>query len=137
MKIVIPLAPIGKGRPRLGRYGVHTPLKTVQWTKAAQGYLRDQFKRSPLSGPLRVSMLCVFPLPKGKYRVRKPVKRSWHTFKPDLDNVEKICFDAGNGILWKDDAIICCVETTKIIGAQGEEPRVEITIEELECYDGR
>jgi Holliday junction resolvase RusA-like endonuclease len=49
-----------------------------------------------------------------------------HTSKPDGDNLEKLYFDCGNGILWEDDSQI-----TKLLFKEkkyGSNPRTEITI---------
>jgi len=49
-----------------------------------------------------------------------------HISKPDGDNLEKLYFDCGNGILWEDDSQI-----TKLLFKEkkyGSNPRTEITI---------
>ena len=37
-----------------------------------------------------------------------------HIGRPDIDNLIKFTLDAGNGVLWTDDAIIAILEASKV-----------------------
>lgn len=45
--------------------------------------------------------------------------------KPDLDNLAKAALDACNGIIWRDDALICSLLVKKRYAAN---PRLELQI---------
>lgn len=69
------------------------------------------------------------PISWSKKMQQRALKRVYST-TPDLDNLIKFVFDAFNGLLWKDDALIAEVRAMKVYS---QNPRTEITIEELEC----
>ncbi len=77
----------------------------------------------PLVGPLRVTL---------EFRRRKSSgyrKADAYPYKrPDLDNLEKIVFDACTGILWRDDSLICSKLVDKVFADREE---CEVTVEEL------
>lgn len=132
--VVIPGEPCAKGRPRFSKKTGHayTPQKTVSWEGRAQAVMMAAVKGGkPLEGPLALKILAVFTCPKTDHRKREPRKRRWHTKNKDLDNIIKAVADAGNGVLWLDDRQVCHVIANKWIGAQGEAPRVEFTVLQL------
>lgn len=47
----------------------------------------------------------------------------------DIDNLIKATFDAGNGVLWKDDSLIIDLVVRKVMN--NDNPRTEIEIIEL------
>ena len=54
---------------------------------------------------------------------------TWHTYKPDLDNIEKTLKDALSDIrVWGDDCQVCQVEKTKIYVTGMEAPVSDVTI---------
>lgn len=91
----------------------------------------QSFKGAPLSGPLRVDSVFVFPRTKGQTWKTKPMPRIRHTKKPDRDNLDKACMDALTGLLWIDDAQACAGELEKWIAAGDEQPHCVITITQL------
>jgi Holliday junction resolvase RusA-like endonuclease len=52
---------------------------------------------------------------------------SYHTVKPDFDNLAKFYCDCANGVLWPDDAMVV---TGKITKHYSNNPRTEITVTE-------
>jgi Holliday junction resolvase RusA-like endonuclease len=105
--IFIPIEPVAKGRPRLGKFGAFTPKKT----KTAEMELRYWFAKEGVhmfSGPLRVDVTFHMPRPKS-------LKKGtiYHIKRPDADNAVKMVMDAGNGYLWEDDSIICDLRVIK------------------------
>jgi Holliday junction resolvase RusA-like endonuclease len=58
--------------------------------------------------------------------------RQWHTGKPDVDNLAKALYDALKGIVWRDDSQIVQSFSDKLIAAGDEQPRVEVSIVELQ-----
>jgi len=100
--VKIPLKPVPKERPRLGRMGVFTPTKT----KRAEADLKYYFNKIPdlMTGPISIKIIFCY----------KAKKHGWKTTRPDFDNLAKLVADAGNGILWEDDNQIAHCEIMKV-----------------------
>ena len=153
LEIVIPGQPAHKARPRIQSVGkfarMYNTKETKDATKIIAEKMRHEFDKRVdneskhielFSGtewtrqdilferPCAVSILAMYELPKSKHRKRKPVKRTMKTSKPDVDNITKIVLDAGNGILWKDDAQVVQCSCAKYTGAQNEKPYMLIRI---------
>jgi len=107
----IPGMPVGKERPRKGKYGFYTPAKTKAYEEQVQLFLREECpeieptlnicyldikwrKRSDGEEELEVNLHQTDDLPP---RERK---------RPDGDNIQKIVADALNGIAYHDDSQI-------------------------------
>lgn len=81
---------------------------------------------APLVGPVFVRTLYIFPRPNSHYVASnscRPLRAdapSWHTGKPDRDNLDKALLDALTqlGGFWRDDAQVCAGEVKKIYGPQ-------------------
>lgn len=143
--VTIPGPPVAFARMRLAvRSRRHfEPANQRAWKASARKRF-SVLKRSaslapgrlwPLDVPLAVSLLFAFECPKSHRRKRRPPGRRPYTATPDLDNLVKLALDAGNGIVWHDDRLICEVSARKIYAAQGEEPRTVFLIKELEADD--
>ena len=81
----------------------------------------------PIEEPVRLQLVLQFPRPKshyGKAGLKAHAPR-FHTSKPDSSNVLKLIEDALNGIFWRDDALICQHQVTKVYS---ETPGIQITI---------
>lgn len=89
------------------------------------------YQGAPLTGPLGVVVLLVFPRAKQQIWKTKPMPRLPHTKKPDFDNCAKAVLDALNGLLFMDDSQVCCAHIEKCIAAGDEQPHVQVTIETL------
>ena len=123
--------PIAKGRPRFGKrpglgrgvYTVYTPENTANAEEIMQGEMR-QACATPLEGPLELRVTFSFRRPRSWPKAQRDAvdngHRSWHSSKPDIDNLVKLVSDAGNGILWRDDAQIVRLEAIKVYGAENE-----------------
>jgi Holliday junction resolvase RusA-like endonuclease len=138
--ITIPGEPKAKGRPRFYRAGKFvravTPEMTVKYEQHVKNCAMLQAQGQMLHGPLHARISFFFDLPKSKWKKREPVKRQWHTGKPDWDNLGKAVCDSLNGICYKDDAEICSVRVVKITEEQGGAPaRCELIIEELSALE--
>lgn len=144
VRIVIPGEPRAQKRPRATAFMVGRRLKAsiyidnedIEWRKRAQvwileGLLEAGMDEPGFVGPVAVRITSYFELPASHHRVREPLARQWKQTKPDGDNVEKAVLDACNGIAWVDDVQVAKMEWTRLMAAQGEEPRLEIEIEEI------
>lgn len=117
----IPGTPKGQPRPRAfargGKARVFDPGTAEAWKSAIATAVRDaQPEGIPLDGPLHVSLKCYFPRPKSHY-LKSGVRSTaptYHTSKPDADNVLKAALDALTQIgLWHDDSQVCSVRVLK------------------------
>lgn len=122
---VVEGAPVGKGRPRVTRYGTYTPKKTVDyeervrlaWKKQTSGF------HFPEKTPLRLCVVTYSPIPKSYTKKEKlelpgtPVLK-----KPDWDNIGKIICDALNGVAWDDDSSVTCGTVKKRYAAPDTYP---------------
>ncbi len=97
----LPVAPMGKGRPRLsardGMPRVHTPAATKAWADTAAWYLKASRPGKPFAGPVEVALHFAFKRPESHFTKasRALVARApaYHLQKPDLDNLEKMMLD--------------------------------------------
>lgn len=130
---LLPLAPMGKQRARGTRSGRHyTPSETVAWELAAAQLL--QIRGRWVSGPVSVEVIAVVARP-----ARRPPDVSpeaWATGerlrrkgKPDLDNIEKIVWDAlvlARVIV--DDSQVVESRASRWCAAAGEAPSVWVRL---------
>jgi Holliday junction resolvase RusA-like endonuclease len=90
LRFFVPGQPLPKQRPRLGRHGVYTPTKTLEWENEIGWAAREAMQIAGLGAtPCDVHVHMLFQR-KGKQRA-------------DLDNLIKACLDGMNGIVWIDD----------------------------------
>ena len=123
----VPGRPVPKGRPRFNRRtgNAYTPAKTREYeklvaTKAAEAAIGREL---PLTGPVAVQL--TFDYTKGAMLARVKLLpasplQSWHTARPDIDNVTKAILDGiSKAGLLSDDAQVCflCVSKIKRGGA--------------------
>lgn len=72
-------------------------------------------------GPLKMAVIFYIRTPEKK----KYLEGTYHYCKPDNSNLIKFIEDVGNGILYKDDALIAWTDAIKIYSSN---PRIEFTI---------
>lgn len=134
---VIPGEPIALARPKAMSFGgkarVYEPVKSrsAQWKGKASWLLREAMGgKPPLAGPVVLTVIFTFALPKSKWKKKVPVEEQPHTHRPDLDNLVKNLLDAANGVVVVDDSQVHRIDATKVIARQGLEPSVAGTFEE-------
>ncbi len=120
MRFSIPIRPKPKERPRFANGHAYTPKGTREYEKLI-AYYAKQAGATPSKLPLIMTITATF---------KSPIKRkSFYCVKrPDIDNLQKMVFDALNGVAYEDDAQI--VEAT-ITKEYGEKDLLEIEIEYL------
>ena len=153
IEVTIPGEPYAQKRARAARVGkgvrVYDPAANRNWKATAQQYMRDAMMAAgrfgeveflsgklekhlnPLAGPVRLTVLALFSMPRSRWRKRVPRPAERHVKKPELDNIIKAVQDAGNGILWLDDRQVCELTARKWTLAQGEPGRLEIMVQEV------
>ena len=131
--------PIGKARPRLGRYGTYTPQKTVNYESLISYTFTQKYPNfKPYEGEIKVKIEAIFEVPKSYSKKKREsllpipgIKYSGagYPHKPDVDNITKIILDSLNGITYKDDSQVTCL---LIFKEYGEQAKVKVQIEEME-----
>ena len=109
-KIILPVIPIAKGRPRFTKKGfAYTPGKTRNAEKEIKHYLIKQLGTGfkPLQGALRLVLFFYLLKPRS-------TKNTWPTSRPDLDNYVKLVKDAMNEIVYLDDSQVIWLEAKKL-----------------------
>lgn len=140
LHLIIPGRPQRWQRPENnkggGRRNPHEAAKRVVRIMAEMAVISRVFKRIE-AGPVNVQRVYVFQRP-----TRCPTDvpaEVWATggrvlrpSTPDVDNLDKLVFDALNGIAYRDDAQVCCGEAVKAYAAKGEKPHTEVKISRAE-----
>lgn len=111
---------------------VYEPAESRNWKATAQQHMADALRNAgdgrPWDCTMRVEIVAIFPLPAAEHR-KKPTPRRWHTkANGDTDNISKAVLDAGNSVLWRDDATVVELNVRKFVAAQGESPRVVVRV---------
>jgi len=128
--VTIPGEPTGKGRPRVTKWGTHTPEKTVLYENLIKLMAEPEITNGMLEGPLVMTIEAFYSIPKSaskKLREQMIRREVRPTKKPDTDNIAKTCGDALNGIWYKDDSHIVDEHVSKWYG---EPACVVIEVEE-------
>lgn len=142
LRFTIPGEPVAQPRARAfklpsGQIRMYDPKPARNWKAAAQAHMLQACADSGLvetpggvafEGPVRCAIIAVFTCPRSHWRKREPVPRRPHAQRPDAENVAKAVLDAATGVVWLDDSQVAELEIRKIIGAQGEAPRVEVVV---------
>lgn len=117
--------PTPKARPRFTRKGFcYTPKGTKDYERVVKETLRNAFNHAPVDGrPLILEIEFHMVRPKSS-------KRFYPTVKPDLDNFLKAIMDAANGILYRDDSLICDIIAKK---RYSEEAYIRMKLNYLDC----
>jgi Holliday junction resolvase RusA-like endonuclease len=130
--------PQGKGRARSfvrgGRIGHYTPQKTRSYEALIFGAAIDAMgNRLPLDEAVMIDMRAIYPVPASwseRKRQRALIGEIRPTIKPDLDNVAKAWNDALNGVVYRDDSLICRMSLEKHYGPQ---PLVMVTVKAVQA----
>ena len=128
VRIVIPVMPVAKGRPKFFKppnadFGrAVTPAKTRKAEHVIQQFAIAQGV-TPVIGPVHVSLDFRHepPASTSKKRRRELVEQNqWRDKKPDLDNLIKTVLDALNEIAWADDKSVVSIFARKVYAERSE-----------------
>lgn len=117
---------IGKQRPRMTRSGrVYTPAETERREREIARAFKAQFgdKYSVWMDEVHMSITFSKRIPPSKPR---KMFREPNTFKPDIDNAEKLILDALNGVAYHDDSQITMLVAYKKPREMDERTDIEI-----------
>tara|TARA_B100001750_G_scaffold7908_2_gene6162 strand:+ start:751 stop:1188 length:438 start_codon:yes stop_codon:yes gene_type:complete len=141
--LTIPGKPVAQGRPRFYRRGnfvVATDPKASKVYKADIQYLAQKHKEDNnidelLDGPLGLDIMAYFPCPKSRWRKTNPRPEEHHAKRPDADNIAKAIKDGLTGVFYHDDSQISELIIRKRIAAQGEAPRIVVSLYTLDVLE--
>lgn len=93
LRFTIPGDPVGKGRPRRvrlpnGRTITHTPQKTIDFENGVR-FAAQQAAARPLPGPVRLSVVFLFSMPRSRHRKGIPRPVGWKPTTSELNNLVK------------------------------------------------
>ena len=133
----IPGVPVAKGRPKFSTHSGFAKAYTPAKTRNAEAFVRKCFMeqvkdfKMPAKGPVMLSVIFYMPIPKSLSKKAKATlaeQNTYHTKKPDLDNLLKLVNDALNGVAWEDDG---CIAYTQAIKCYGATPKTCVEIDYL------
>lgn len=129
MEFTVQGEPTAKGRPRITKWGAHTPEKTVLY----ENLIKTEYRLANgemHEGQLVMNIKAYFSIPKSASKKKHDQMVSGEirpTKKPDADNILKVVADALNKIAYDDDSQIVKATISKYYS---DLPRVEIEIKE-------
>ena len=125
--------PMGKQRPRLGKFGTYTPKDTVNYENLIKLAFMNKYKNfTPIEMPIKATIKAYFMPPasiSNKKRVELVGKRMFYPKKSDIDNICKIVLDGLNKIAYLDDKQIVQLEAEK---RYSDKDYIYVELEELE-----
>ena len=130
----VPGNPRGKGRPRAALMGGHVRVYTDAKTRSEEAVVREMARqamngRPPYEAAVTLTVTAYRQIPASFSKLKHAQAESGEllpTTKPDADNVLKLCGDALNGILLRDDAQVV---TAIIHKRYSEHPRLRIEVQ--------
>lgn len=118
----IDVRPFPKERPRLsGRRIVYTPYKTRNFENRIAYEWKKKYKDSILKGAVKLDLVFVF-------KKAKSCKKTFHTQRPDIDNLEKSILDGLNKVSFVDDCQVIEMNSKKVFS---DTDKILITVTEL------
>lgn len=104
MKFVVEGKPVGKGRPRLARYGVYTPINTVNYENLVKFSYLSITNNKIVDSAIKIEIWAYFePNKSDSKKKQKELIGKPYNKKPDIDNIAKSILDGLNGIAYNDD----------------------------------
>lgn len=122
----------GGGARRFTPHKQRKAMQTVQ--RLWNAYALQARRNAPLTGALRLEVLCVYAIPVSWPKKQQEAARHglvWKTSTPDWDNLGKLVSDALNRHAYDDDAMIAIATVAKRYGSP---ERTVIRLTELEPW---
>lgn len=131
------MAPTGKARARVSRFGGHfTPKKTVDAEAKIRTVFEDymdvyEIKMIEKDIPIEVNIYAYYEIPKAYSKSKRELalsRKIYPTKKPDKDNVEKLIYDALNKVVFWDDSQIVSGSFLKVFA---DIPKIVVEVKEV------
>ena len=130
MKIVFEITPVPASRPRVTKWATYYS-KIYQQFREDMAKLILECEKTLYTEPLGVDITFFMPIAKSTSKKKKELLHGTYCMKKiDLDNLEKAVYDSLSGYIYLDDSQVV-EHTTRKIWTK-ENPRIEITLEELQ-----
>lgn len=130
-RFLIDIKPMGAVRmTRNGKWMNESALRYLAYKKDIGWQIRTQMcEMDVMKSALAVKATFILPIPQS-WSKKKQISAigTYHTSKPDIDNLVKGLFDALNGVLWEDDNRVVDMKAEKIYG---EKPGIKLEVKEL------
>lgn len=111
INIFYPVKPKSAPRPRVTKNGTYNNADYTKWKNGLKLLAKTKCKK-PLEGAIFMKIEYFYNIPKSWNKAKKE-NAKWHTFKPDIDNLQKSVLDALNGIAYIDDSQVCYIQARK------------------------
>lgn len=110
---------------------LYTPSRTAEWEGRASVVFRDSWgDRGPLDGPVRLSVLALFPRPQRMRWKTRPMPREPFVSRPDASNVLKAVEDAlEKAGVYRDDKQVWTATVEAVYCSGAETPLVRASLE--------
>lgn len=108
--IEINARPFPKERPRLSKFAVYTPKKTTDYEKLIAYEWKRRYKDLILTGAVKLDLVFVF-------KKAKTCKKTLHTQRPDIDNLQKSILDGLNKVAFVDDCQVVELNSKKLFAS--------------------
>ena len=139
IKFEVPAVPIAQPRARATRVGKFVRMYEADGKHAIHSFkaavqicAKQAYKGPPLTGPLTMSLVFVFPRGSNKIWKTRPMPRYVKATAPDADNLAKSCLDSMNKLTFADDGQVVSLYLAKWHAAGDEQPHVEVVITEID-----
>lgn len=129
IKFTVPGKPFGKQRPRVTRWGTHTPEETVNYSNLVKYCFMESGQDKINDAFVTFKINSYHPIPKNTPKYKKAhmeLECVPCATKPDADNIAKIVMDALNNLAYSDDSKVVGLEVYKWYSPN---PRVEVEID--------
>lgn len=138
LRFTYPGPPVAQARPRVTRRGAFRPDANRRAEERLRAAMLHEARRQGwrcTSDPVRLMVMCWMPIPASWPKWRRAIAHGApHIGRPDIDNLAKLVADAGNGVLWTDDAALAHVEVRKVYG---DEPSTFVLVSRLVALPAR
>lgn len=108
--IEINTRPVPKQRPRLSKFIVYTPKKTADYENLIAYEWKRRYKDLILTGAVKLDLVFVF-------KKAKTCKKTLHTQRPDIDNLQKSILDGLNKVAFVDDCQVVELNSKKLFAS--------------------
>ncbi|MCI3922444.1 RusA family crossover junction endodeoxyribonuclease [Paenibacillus sp. TRM 82003] len=128
-RITCVVEPMGAVRmTQRGKFKSPSAQRYIAWKTRIGWWLKKQWA-DPTEAAVGVKVTFYMPIPQSlSQKKQREMNGTYHTKKPDIDNLVKALFDGANGIIWRDDNQVVRVETEK---RYSDDPRIELIVEEV------
>ncbi len=140
ISFVIPVAPKSlqnSGRKVMckgGRAIFYKAPEAKDWIKVVGFYANPHVPATYIDGPIRLTLTFVMKRPVAFNAKKYNQGRIPADKRPDCDNMAKCTTDALQGF-WMDDASITELNVSKWYAANGEQPKIEVSIQSINTND--